>query len=101
MPDKTERVADYHDNTVRALRDLLCAAGLSHPDELGPEHILRRVSQTQVKSYASLYRFLEPGELLAGHLPEHAVFRDYWEESRSDTFAAPERILRLRSSKAT
>ena len=101
VPDKTERVADYHDNTVRALRDLLCAAGLSHPDELGPEHILRRVSQTQVKSYASLYRFLEPGELLAGHLPEHAVFRDYWEESRSDTFAAPERILRLRSSKAT
>ena len=101
VPDKTERVADYHDNTVRALRDLLCAAGLSHPDELGPEHILRRVSQTQVKSYASLYRFLEPGELLAGRLPEHAVFRDYWEESRSDTFAAPERILRLRSSKAT
>ncbi|WP_297178151.1 FMN-binding glutamate synthase family protein [Thermomonas sp.] len=101
VPDKTERVADYHDNTVRALRDLLCAAGLSHPDELGPEHILRRVSQTQVKSYASLYRFLEPGELLAGPIPEHAVFRDYWEESRSDTFAAPERILRLRSSKAT
>ena len=101
VPDKTERVADYHDNTVRALRDLLCAAGLSHPDELGPEHILRRVSQTQVKSYASLYRFLEPGELLDGRVPEHAVFRDYWEESRSDTFAAPERILRLRSSKAT
>ena len=101
VPDKAERVADYHDNTVRALRDLLCASGLTHPDELGPEHILRRVSQTQVRSYASLYRFLQPGELLDGPIPDHAVFRDYWEESRSDTFAAPERILRLRSSKAT
>lgn len=101
VPDKTTRVAEYHDNTVRALRDLLCAAGLRHPDELGPEHILRRVSQTQVRSLASLYHFLEPGELLGGNLPDHAVFRDYWEESRSDTFAAPERLLRLRTSKAT
>ncbi|MBZ0088099.1 MAG: FMN-binding glutamate synthase family protein [Thermomonas sp.] len=101
VPDKTTRVAEYHDNTVRALRDLLCAAGLRHPDELGPEHILRRVSQTQVRSLASLYHFLEPGELLGGNLPDHAVFRDYWDESRSDTFAAPERLLRLRTSKAT
>ena len=101
VPDKTTRVAEYHDNTVRALRDLLCAAGLRHPDELGPEHILRRVSQTQVRSLASLYHFLEPGELLGGNLPDHAVFRDYWRESRSDTFAAPERLLRLRTSKAT
>ena len=101
VPDKTTRVAEYHDNTLRALRDLLCAAGLSHPGELGPEHILRRVSNTEVRSFAALYRFLEPGELLEGRIPRHAVFRDYWEESRSDTFAAPERLLRLRTSKTT
>ena len=76
-------------------------AGLRHPDELGPEHILRRVSNTQVSSFAALYRFVPPGALLDGKLPEHAVFRDYWEESRSDTFAAPQRLLDLRRSKAT
>ncbi|MFO8212346.1 glutamate synthase-related protein, partial [Pseudomonas aeruginosa] len=48
VADKSVRVAAFHDNTLRALRDLLCAAGLSHPEQLGPEHILRRVSPTEV-----------------------------------------------------
>src|SRR3546814_3074303 len=48
--DKSTRVFQFHENTVKALRDLLCAAGLEHPRQLGPEHILRRVSQTEVRS---------------------------------------------------
>src|SRR3546814_15233363 len=39
--DKSTRVFQFHDNTVKALRDLLCAAGLEHPRQLGPEHILQ------------------------------------------------------------
>lgn len=99
--DKSVRVAGFHDNTVRALRDLLCAAGLSHPRELGPEHILRRVSPTQVRSLSALYRYLEPGELLGGRLPEHAVFHDFWAEARSDAFMPPANVARLRASKAS
>lgn len=44
VPDKATRVFQYHRNTMRALRELLCAAGLDHPAQLTPEHILRRVS---------------------------------------------------------
>ena len=100
VPDKATRVAEFHGNTLHALRDLLCAAGLEHPDQLGPEHILRRVSPTEVRSLAALYSFLRPGELLGGRIPEHAVFKDFWQASRSDAFMPPEHVMRLRSGKS-
>lgn len=95
---KTARVFNYHRNTMRALGELLSAAGLTHTDQLGPEHILRRVSPTQIRSLGSLYRFLEPGELLEGQ-PEHSVFRDYWPLARTDSFDPPQRIQHLRDSR--
>ncbi|ADV27174.1 Glutamate synthase (NADPH) [Pseudoxanthomonas suwonensis 11-1] len=97
--DKATRVYQFHLNTVRALRDLLCAAGLNHPSELGPEHIVRRVSPTEIRSLSALYRFLRPGELLAGSLPEHAVFRDFWEDASPDSFGPPARLAALRATK--
>lgn len=97
--DKGTRVHQYHDNTMKALRDLLCAAGLEHPTQLGPEHILRRVSPIEVRSLAALYSFLQPGELLTS-IPEHAVFKDFWALSRSDSFAAPERVQAMRTAKS-
>lgn len=100
VPDKASRVAEFHANTLHALRDLLCAAGLEHPDQLGPEHILRRVSPTEVRSLGALYRFLKPGELLGGRIPEHAVFQDFWQAARSDAFMPPQNVLRLRSGKS-
>ncbi len=99
VPDKATRVFHFQQNTLKALRDLLGAAGLAHPGELGPEHILRRVSPVEVRSLAALYRFLEPGELLAG-TPEHAVFRQFWADARSDSFAPPDRLLARRASKS-
>ena len=96
--DKAVRVASYHDNTMRALRDLLGAAGLSDPSQLGPEHILRRVSPVEIRSLAALYRYLEPGELL-DRVPEHAVFHAYWAYARSDSFSPPPRIAALRETK--
>ena len=97
--DKAARVRNFHDNTLRALRDLLCAAGLVHPSDLGPEHILRRVSPVEIRSLAALYRYLRPGELLE-HIPGHAVFHDFWAEARSDAFQPPARVDALRRSKA-
>ena len=100
VEDKATRVFNFHQNTLRALRDMLGAAGLEHPSQLGPEHILRRVSPTEVRSLSALYRFLDPGELL-DHVPEHAVFRTFWANARSDSFLPPERALEMRRSKLT
>src|SRR4249919_3921627 len=99
VPDKATRVHQFHENTLMALRELMAAAGLNHPDELGPEHILRRVSPIEVRSLAALFRFLEPGELLH-QIPEHAVFRDFWASARSDSFAPPPRVQALRVAKS-
>ena len=99
VADKAVRVQRYHRNTMVALRDLICAAGLSHPNELGPEHILRRVSRVEVRSFAALYKFLRPGELLDS-VPKHAVFQSFWADARSDSFAAPEKVAAMRRSKS-
>jgi glutamate synthase domain-containing protein 2 len=98
VPDKATRVHNFHENTLKALRDLLCAAGLQHPGELGPEHILRRISPSEVRSIAAIYNFIEPGALLQG-VPPHAVFQSFWEDARSDSFAPPAKIAERRSSK--
>ncbi len=96
--DKAARVHNYHQSTLRALKELLAAAGLSHPDELGPEHVIRRVSPIEIRSLAALYRWLRPGELLDS-VPEHAVFRQFWAEARTDTFAPPPRVRALRTTR--
>ena len=98
VPDKSERVKMFHENTLKALKELIAAAGLHHPDELGPEHVIRRVSSTEVRSLSALYQFVKPGELIGG-LPDHAVFRVFWEVARADTFAPPHTILELQHTK--
>ncbi|MDX2298737.1 MAG: FMN-binding glutamate synthase family protein [Xanthomonadaceae bacterium] len=85
VPDKAERVFHYHQATLIALKELVAAAGLDHPSQLLPDHILRRISQAEVVSYARLYPQLRPGELLE-RIPEHVVFQRYWEMARPDRF---------------
>ena len=99
VPDKSERVKMFHDNTLKALKELIAAAGLSHPNELGPEHVIRRVSSTEVRSLSALYHFVKPGELLS-ELPAHAVFKVFWEAARADSFAPPRTVLELHHTRA-
>jgi glutamate synthase domain-containing protein 2 len=98
VPDKSERVQMFHENTLKALKELLAASGLEHPNELGPEHIIRRVSSTEVRSLSALYHFVKPGELIGG-TPEHAVFKVFWDASRTDSFAPPKTVLQLHHTK--
>ncbi|MFT3790261.1 MAG: FMN-binding glutamate synthase family protein [Rudaea sp.] len=100
VPDKAERVKNFHDNTLKALKELIAAAGLTHPAQLGPEHIIRRVSSTEVRSLAALYQYVEPGALLNGGIPNHAVFQSFWNDARSDTFAAPSALRDRRQTKS-
>ncbi len=96
--DKGTRVASFHRHTLQALRDLLAAAGLHHPSELGPEHIIRRVSSTEVRSLAKLHHFVPPGQLLDA-VPEHPVFQVFWDQARADSFSAPATAREMQASK--
>ena len=97
--DKATRVLRFHENTLMALRELIAAAGLEHPGQIGPEHIIRRISSTKVASLSMLVPFIEPGSLLDGKLPDHPVFEAFWADARSDSFAAPVRAMAMRSTK--
>ena len=41
----------------------------------------------EVALTALMLRFLEPGALLGGRIPGHAVFQDFWRMARSDAFS--------------
>jgi glutamate synthase domain-containing protein 2 len=66
VPTKTQRVANFHKATLHALAELTAAAGLAHPNEFTPAHISRRISASQVATFADLYPALATGELLSG-----------------------------------
>ncbi len=55
VPDKAERVYNFHHETLHSLAEMLAAAGLEHPKELKREHIFRRVGDGRVVSFAELY----------------------------------------------
>lgn len=95
VADKTARVYHFHRNTLNALGEMLGAAGLGHPSELGPEHIIRRVSDNEIQSYDQIFTFLKPNELLNASC-EHTVFKHYWENARADAFQPPTQGARLR-----
>lgn len=86
VPTKSQRVFNYHQQTLHALKELVQAAGLNHPSEITAAHIVRRNSEHGVKLLANLLPFVSPGALLAGEMP-HQVFRTFWPLARADSFA--------------
>ena len=83
--DKGTRVYNFHRNTLFALAELTGAAGLKHPGEIEPRHIVRRISGHEIRLVANLYKFLKPGELLANP-KAHAVYEYYWPLATSKSF---------------
>ena len=69
VPDKMQRVVNFHDATLRELAEMTAAAGLEHPNDFKPIHISRRVSAREVITFADLYPPLAEGALLAGTAP--------------------------------
>lgn len=86
VPAKAERVFNFHQQTLHALKELVQAAGLTHPSEITAAHIVRRTSDHGVKLLANLLPFVAPGALLAGEMP-HQVFRTYWPMAQAGSFA--------------
>ncbi|ARP82456.1 FMN-binding glutamate synthase family protein [Bordetella genomosp. 8] len=85
VPDKAQRVANFHANTLHALAELLGAAGLTHPKALRPHHIARRISPSEVRLLSAIFPELAPGELLEGKF-RHKVFETGWAMARADSF---------------
>ncbi|HYF44305.1 MAG TPA: FMN-binding glutamate synthase family protein [Ramlibacter sp.] len=87
VPDKALRVQNFHRSTLHALKDLVQAAGLKHPREITAHHIVRRITDTEVRLLANLIMQVEPGALLDRDLSaQHNVFKRYWPRAQAERF---------------
>jgi glutamate synthase domain-containing protein 2 len=84
IPDKTERATRYQHATVAEAQRLIASMGLHSPADVTPRHLVRRVDHVRADSYAVLYEWLAPNQLLED--PPEAWIGD-WERADPDSFA--------------
>ncbi|VEB39279.1 glutamate synthase [Legionella sainthelensi] len=84
VDDKKYRVANFHKNTMKSFLEMVGSLGLDNPSDLKPNHIMRRVSVQEVKSFNEIYEYLTPGQLLSSDIPES--YRAHWEAAHPEKF---------------
>ena len=87
VPDKAQRVCNYHRNTLHAFSEMLSAAGLSDPSQLEPRFLVHRLSANEIKLYSQMHVYLAPNALLEGKV-EGEFYQRMWAMARADSFAA-------------
>ncbi len=84
VEDKGMRVDRYHKRTVQSFVEILGAAGLSHPSQIRPDHVYRRVDAVTCLRYSELYEWLLPHALLNGNAP--VKWQMMWDGCSTDKF---------------
>ncbi|EGV37253.1 FMN-binding glutamate synthase family protein [Neisseria weaveri] len=87
VPDKSQRVKNFHANTLKALADIVGSAGLDHPQQLKPHHIVRRQPDGWIKLLSEHYQFIQSGSLLSGN-SERPILERMWNLADPDSFQA-------------
>ncbi|WP_018567869.1 FMN-binding glutamate synthase family protein [Streptomyces sp. PsTaAH-124] len=62
--DKTPRVRRFQEATVAGALEIMASMGVTDPAGLRPHMLRRRIDPHTARSYAELYAWLEPGQLL-------------------------------------
>lgn len=92
IPDKSQRVYNFHKNTLKSLASIVGAVGLNHPKDLHAYHIARRLENGQIKLLSKFYYFMETQQLLT--LSAKAdIFNQMWVMANPDSFLANNEAL--------
>ncbi len=83
--NKSVRVANFHQQTILSLCEMLGAVGVASAHDLRPWHIMHRISATETKHYGELYEYLVNGSLLHEPLPES--YRRACNSATAESFA--------------
>jgi glutamate synthase domain-containing protein 2 len=83
VADKSARVFNFQRETVASAAQIVASMGLSGFGELSPAMLNRRVDGLHSRTYAEIYEWLMPGELLDDP-PES--WRSDWVEASADEF---------------
>jgi glutamate synthase domain-containing protein 2 len=86
VADKKQRIANFHQGTVKGVAELLAAAGLDLMSQLDRSLIYRRVSALEVMRLDEIYPPVEAGSLLRGEGDER--FRRDLADASPDSFQA-------------
>src|SRR4051812_8060009 len=86
VEEKAQRVANFHRGTLKALHDILVAAGLDSPDDFRPWHLRQRINVAEMKQMDEIYRFVEEGELLGGDVDPKSPLGRWWRDADPDGF---------------
>lgn len=84
---KGQRVARFHKNTLAALGEMTGAAGLSHPGDFLPRHLMTRQSDMQMITGDEAFPYLPEGFLLRKGGPDPEGYRARWARAQADQFA--------------
>ncbi|WP_431685588.1 FMN-binding glutamate synthase family protein [Hahella sp. NBU794] len=86
VEDKAERVFRFHQGSIHSFLDLMNAMGVDSLSQISPELIFRRIGDMRVETFAELYEFLTPGQLLDDDDLPRAWARD-WRDASATAFA--------------
>ncbi|MEO9528323.1 FMN-binding glutamate synthase family protein [Roseibium sp.] len=97
VPDKAERVANFHHNTLKALVDFTAAAGLDHPNEFKPEHFYLHEGLREIMPASVALTWLRHGALLdkSHNIPG---FSTYWDMAEADSFNPVKTVAAAKST---
>ena len=92
VPNKAERVFNFHNETLKALKELVEAAGLNHPSEIDAPHIVRRINKNEVRLLSVLLPEMPEGQLLKNEpisdsLNMPRVYNLYWNKAQAQSFS--------------
>ena len=87
IESRADRVRNFQKNTRFAVKELLEASGLMHPRELNRRHIVRRLSESQIKLADQIYPKVDDGALIRGEKVEDPRLASYWHRVGGSSFA--------------
>lgn len=83
--EKSDRVSNFHRNTLKNFYELVGTMGLDNPSKLRPNMVKRRSADGLLVSIGSLISPLKYNALL-GERPLEAPWQKWWERSHPDQF---------------
>ena len=89
IEDRSERAFNFHKNTLFVFKELLESVGVNHPSELNRRHIVRRLSESEIRLADQIYPKATTGELLkekGNKKISDPRLNVYWKKVTSNSF---------------
>jgi len=89
IEDRSNRASNFHKNTLHVFKEMLESVGVKHPSELNRRHIVRRLSESEIKLADQIYPKVLPNELLTKNKIKNCTdprLKVYWDKVSTNSF---------------